>query len=317
MPQVSSQLRFADHLGRWKVRWGIGRNSCMVPPGLYAIGSPGPEAPVVVTANYKVTYDLVRSSLGGRDIWLLVLETFGINVWCAAGKGSFGTGELVRRVRQTGLEKVLGHRTLLLPILGAPGVAAHEVAKETGFEVRYAALRVADLPEYLDNGMNTTPAMRELTFTLAERLALVPVEWVLSFKFALPATALLLTVGWWLNGFSAGLTGSIAFLGAIAAGTVAVTVLLPWLPGASFACKGMIAGLLWSGCWVLWAGENLSLPTLIGSVLALTTVSSFYALNFTGSTPFTSPSGVRKEMRTAFPAMASALIIAVVLWIGV
>jgi len=313
--RISSRLRLQDHLGRWRVRWGIGRNSYMVPPGLYALGSPGPESPVVVTANYKVSYDLVRSSLDGQNLWLLVLETYGINVWCAAGKGSFGTAELIRRVQRTGLGQVINHRTLLLPILGAPGVAAHEVARQTGFEVRYAAIRIADLPEFLGNGMNTTPAMRELTFTLSERLAVVPVELVLSLRFTLPVAALVLTIGWWSQDFSAGVAGCIAFLGAIAAGAVVVPVLLPWLPGVSFAFKGMVSGLLWSGFWVQWAGKYFSLPAVVGAILVLTTVSSFYALNFTGSTPFTSRSGVRKEMRAALPMMAVALLMTAVLWL--
>ncbi|MRR35042.1 acetyl-CoA synthase subunit gamma, partial [bacterium] len=172
MPIVSTGFRFNDRLGAWKARGGIGRMSYLVPPGLYAVGSPGPQDPVVVTANYKMSYDLVRRELTGRNIWLLVLETFGINVWCAAGKGTFGTDELVRRLKKTELAAVVEHRILILPILGAPGVAAHQVARRTGFRVRYATIRAADLPEFLDNGMVTTPVMRQLTFTTYERLVL-------------------------------------------------------------------------------------------------------------------------------------------------
>jgi hypothetical protein len=39
-------------------------------------------------------------------------------------------------------------------------------------------------------------------------------------------------------------------------------------------------------------------------------------MNFTGSTPFTSPSGVEKEMRKAIPLQASALLIAMIAWVG-
>ena len=75
----------------------------LVPPGLYAVGEPTAGSPVVVTGNYKMTYDAVRRTLAGRDNWVLVLETYGINVWCAAGKGTFGTEEIVRRVAASGL----------------------------------------------------------------------------------------------------------------------------------------------------------------------------------------------------------------------
>ena len=92
----------------------------LVPPGLYAIGSPTPADPVLVTANYKMSYDIVRSVLAGRNVWLLVLETYGINVWCAAGEGTFGTEELVRRITVSGLARAVTQRRLVLPILGAP-----------------------------------------------------------------------------------------------------------------------------------------------------------------------------------------------------
>ena len=314
VPRIRGRLRIWDHLGRWKVRWGIGRHSFMVPAGLYALGRPGPDSPVVVTANFKASFDLVRSCLNGRHIWLLVLETYGINVWCAAGKGTFGTDELVRRIESSGLKRILDHRTLLLPILGAPGVAAYQVAEKTGFRVRYATIRAADLPEFLDNGGITTPAMREVTFTLAERLALIPVELILSLRFTLPTAVLLLLAGWWAGGLSQGLGTCFGFVGAVAAGAVAVPVFLPWLPGAGFAFKGTITGLVWSLVWLRWGGVEQGFGVALGSVLALTVVSSFYALNFTGSTPFTSRSGVRKEMRLALPIMGGALVGAMLCW---
>jgi len=121
---ISGSLTSGDILGGWKARWGIGRMSYIVPPGLYAIGEPDAEAPVVVTANYKMSFDLVRREMAARNVWLLVLETYGINVWCAAGKGTFGTGELVRRIESSSLSRVVSHRRLILPIMGAAGVKA-------------------------------------------------------------------------------------------------------------------------------------------------------------------------------------------------
>lgn len=289
--------------------------SYLVPPGLYALGTPGPDAPVVVTANYKMSYDCVRAALAGRSLWLLVLETFGINVWCAAGKGSFGTEELVGRIKKTRLDQVVAHRTLLLPILGAPGVAAHEVARRSGFRVRYATIRATDLPEYLDNGLVTTAAMRQLSFSLRERLVLIPVDLVLALKSTLIIAALVFAVGWIAGSASVALALTFGFFGAVAAGTALTPLLLPWLPGHSFALKGALCGLAWSLLWWSVAGSHLSLLSATATTLALTTVSAFYGLNFTGSTPFTSPSGVRKEMRRAWPVMALSLVTAGLLWL--
>ena len=79
-----------------KVRWGIGRMNYRVDPGLYSLGNPDALSPVLVSANYKMSFDRLRESLPGRNAWILVLDTDGVNVWCAAGKGTFGTEELTR-----------------------------------------------------------------------------------------------------------------------------------------------------------------------------------------------------------------------------
>ena len=313
-PRISSEIGFNDRLGACKARWGIGRMSYMVPPGLYAIGRPTAIAPVLVTANYKMSYDIIRRNMTGRDVWLLVLETYGINVWCAAGKGTFGTGELVRRVTATGLSQVVSHRRLILPILGASGVAAHQVAQRCGFSVSYATIRAADLPEYLDNGMVTTPAMQQLTFTLYERLVLVPVELVTALKsVAIMAGAILLPVAA-LGSLKAGIAAFFAYLGAVLTGVVFGPLLLPWLPGKSFSVKGAVAGLIWGGAFYLLAGcRAWGVPPTMALFLALPAVSAFHTLNFTGCSTYTSRSGVKKEMRIALPVMGGAVLASVVL----
>jgi len=315
-PVVSSELRFSDRLGSWKARWGIGRMSYLVPPGLYAIGEPTTDEPVVVTANYKMSYDIVRRELAGRNAWLLVLETHGINVWCAAGKGTFGTGETVRRVQSTRLAEVVNHRLLLLPILGAAGVSAREVRSRTGFAVRFATIRARDLPEFLDNGMITTPAMQELTFTLAERLILTPIEMVAALKSSIPIIIILLLLGGIAEGGpSLAARPVIAYFGALMAGAFAAPLLLPWLPTRSFAIKGAFAGLVWALVWHALNGEDGSASATAASFLLLPAVASFLALNFTGSTPFTSRAGVKKEIRLALPVMAVALLLGTTLWV--
>jgi len=314
VPRISPALGFGDRMGACKARWGIGRMSYMVPPGLYAIGRPMATAPVLVTANYKMSYDIIRRTLAGRNVWLLVLETYGINVWCAAGKGTFGTGELVRRVTSTRLAEVVSHRRLILPILGAPGVAAHQVARRCGFSVSYATIRAADLPEYLDNGMITTPAMQRLTFTFHERLVLVPVELVMALKSAALIGGVLFLLAAALGSLAAGITALLAYVGAVVTGVVIGPLLLPWLPGRSFSVKGAVAGLIWSGAFYLLAGGRAwGVPATLALFAALPAVSAFHTLNFTGCSTYTSRSGVKKEMRIALPAMGGALLASAVL----
>lgn len=133
VPQVATKLGWRDYLGTLRVRCNILRMVYTVEPGLYAVGLPTPDSPVFVSSNYKLSFDSLRKELAGIDGWILVLDTKGINVWCASGKGTFGTDEIVQRVETSGLAKVVSHRTLIVPQLGAPDVAAHEVKKRSAF----------------------------------------------------------------------------------------------------------------------------------------------------------------------------------------
>ena len=141
-----------DRLGTVKVRWGVGRMRYAVAPGLYAVGRPGANAPVLVTANYKLTFDVLRRAIAGLDAWILALDTKGVNVWCAAGKGTFGTAELAHRVEASRLDSVVRHRRLVVPQLGAPSVAAHEVTRRVGFDVVWGPVMAENLPSFLAAG---------------------------------------------------------------------------------------------------------------------------------------------------------------------
>ena len=222
-----------------------------VVPGLYSVGKPDERSPVLVTANYKLSFDKLRSELTGRNVWILVLDTKGINVWCSAGKGTFGTMELVGRIESTGLANLVSHRELILPQLAGPGVAAHEVKKKSGFKVIYGPIRAEDLPTFLDSGLKATPEMRLKTFTLWERMVLIPVELINVVKAGLiifPVMFLLAYLGKLGDGtvsaLNHGLFSVLALLMAVVAGAVLTPLLLPWLPGRAFSIKGLTLGLL-------------------------------------------------------------------------
>ncbi len=315
-PALSTVLGWKDVLGGWRVRWGIRRNRYTVPPGLYRIGEPDKTAPVLVTANYKLTVDQVRRELTGWNLWLLVLDTHGINVWCAAGKGTFGTEELIRRLQAVGLAQVVEHRRLILPQLGAVGVAAHEVARATGFSVHYGPVLARDLPAYLAAGRKATPEMRRVPFGWKERMVLVPNELKSHLKKALGILLALAALQWFEDGnLNRHLAVDFApFLAAILAGGVFVPLFLPWLPSRVFAVKGAIAGAL---CVVAvlaaWPGTAMEMA---GAALIAIALASYLGMMFTGSTTFTNQAGTQREVRWALPfilvvaALGSALRIA-------
>ena len=169
VPSVATRLDRRDKWGTFRMRLGAGRNNYKVSPGLYAVGKPDRQSPVLVSANYKLSFDMLRSQLSGIDGWILVLDTRGINVWCAAGKGTFGTQEIIRQVQGTELARVVEHRKLVVPQLGAVDVAAHEVKKACGFEVVWGPIQARDIKAFLAAGMRAEAAMRRVSFTLGER----------------------------------------------------------------------------------------------------------------------------------------------------
>ncbi len=170
-----------------------------VDAGLYAIGEPTAESPVFITANYKLTFDLLRRAIASIDGWILVLDTLGINVWCAAGKGTFGSDELLDRIASSRLAEVVSHRKLILPQLAGPGVAGYKVKKRSGFQVLYGPVRAEDIPEFLKKDLKAEERMRVKDFGFMERLALVPMEVVPAVKSGLIAAAGLLFSAFFLQ----------------------------------------------------------------------------------------------------------------------
>jgi hypothetical protein len=327
VPEVSPSLKWEDRKGGWKVRWGIGRMGYAVDPGLYALGNPDRSSPVLVTANYKLTFDRLRQALPGGNFWILVLDTKGINVWCAAGKGTFGTEELVERIKLSGLEKVVDHRELILPQLGAPGVAAHLVKKVSGFKVIYGPILARNLPAFLKAGKKATPEMRRKAFTVGERTVLIPIELVHVLKplvFLLPALFLLggLSGGgsFWQNAMTHGLFAVAALILSLIMGAVLTPLLLPYLPGRAFALKGFFLSILgvifllvvFGGGGRNWAG----IVERLAWVLLVPALTAFLAMNFTGASTYTSLSGVKKEMRWALPLEIGGAALGLVFWLG-
>jgi hypothetical protein len=307
MQSLSTELTFKDKFGGVPVRLGFMRMNYRAAPGLYTIGQPDKNSPVLVTANYKLTVDAVRKELSGIAAFILVLDTKGVNVWCAAGKGTFGTAELINRMESTELKKHTDNRTLILPQLGAPGIAAYQVTKKTGFKVVYGPVYARDLKAFLKNSLIKTVKMSTVDFGLIERLKVIPLEVMQTWKFLLPALAVSLLIPF-IEGASPSTGLGIWFLPLLAAvitGCVAVPLALPFIPFRAFSVKGAIAGLVLSV--LLFFYTKVQTIDKITYFFLLPAVSAYLSLNFTGASTFTSLSGVKKEVRIALPAVIISL----------
>lgn len=323
--KVSSEWSFSDHIGRVRCALGSLRNDYRVAPGLYAVGSPDKGSPAFASANYKLSFDILRRSLKGSGAWIVVLDTNGINVWCAAGKGTFGTAELVRRIKETRLEGVVEHRRIIVPQLGAPGVAAHAVQKETGFRVHYGPVEAADIPRYLSSGLKASKDMREKKFPALDRLILTPMEIRPALKYLLVYSLIALGVS------AIGPEGldpggviekgvPLVALGALAvfSGAFLTPALLPYIPLRSFALKGLITGAFTTVAALALLSIGLDEPLMLCfALIFFPAVSSYLALQFTGATTFTGASGVKKELRYALPLYMLATAASIVFFTAV
>jgi len=318
IPKVSIKLSLKDRISSWKVRWGINRMNYRIDPGIYAVGEPDASSYVLVTANYKLSFDMLRRELKARSLWILVLDTRGVNVWCAAGKGTFGTDELVKQVLNSRLSELVSHRTIILPQLGAPGVSAYEFQQRTGFKVIYGPVRASDINEFFSNSMVATTEMRKVNFNLYDRLILIPIELVgaLKMAFIIIGTLFLFNLIM-LHTFDKGVFTIIdihGFLGALAVGCILVPLLLPWIPTKSFALKGWLIGLLWAIMFSIWFGVFTYDSFRFWSyIFILPAISAYFSVNFTGSSTYTSFSGVLKEMRIAIPGIILSVVVGFIL----
>ena len=246
--------------------------------GLRALGRPDRSAPVLVTGNYTTTVRRLLRVLSGRDIWLLVCNSRGINVWCAATGGHFTNTDVIAAIRTSGLLDQVEHRTLIMPQLAATGIEPRRIEHATGFRSKWGPARLEDLPTYLDRGCRTTRALREIRFPLWERLEMA-VMW------AAPMGIVGFLAAWLFAGIRVGiLVAAIAILQVIA--VFALLPLLPivgtkkWLTFGSTALLGGALGLL---CVSLFGAlTSASILTVLGSALAFMLVLS---VDIAGTTP--------------------------------
>jgi hypothetical protein len=164
--------------------------------------------------------------------------------------------------------------------------------------------------------------MSTMSFTMLDRLVLTPMEinpamkkfpWVAAgilLIFGLQPSGLLFKEAW-LNGLPFQLLGLLAVL----TGALVTPVLLPFVPFRSFAVKGWITGML----SVFVATRYLGLPGVLDPILLAVAyllfpaLSSYIALQFTGSTTFTGMSGVKKELKIGIPLYIGAASISLIL----
>ncbi|SDP59383.1 hypothetical protein SAMN05660330_03318 [Desulforhopalus singaporensis] len=214
------------------------------------------------------------------------------------------------------------HRELILPQLSANGVAAHNLHKLSGFSAKFGPIRASDLVLFLQRG-KADEAMRSVTFSLAERAVLIPLEICMLWKQLAIACVLffvLSAISPEIFSLRAGLERFslliYATLTAVAAGAVVTPLLLPWIPARQFWLKGAVVGALLAFLYLAAVAGRPNSFELLSMFLWICGCSSYLAMNFTGSTVFTSLSGVKKEMTRGLKFQLICTAAAVICWVA-
>lgn len=245
-------------------------------PGLYTVGEPNPDSPVLVTGNFDLTVRrLVREIDGRVAVWLLVVDSAGINVWCAAGGGYLTAERVIGALVMSGLEQVVRHRTLILPQLCANGVDGWQIRRETGWGVHWGPVRAADVPAYLVRGGVKSEAMRAVRFQLRDRLEMVTVT--LGFYGLLILLPVLI---FWRRSFWPILVSLVCI-------SYVYAVVLPWLPGRDGLAKSLpLAGIVLGGLTAYTLAFDPAPPSaLFSRAVGLLAVSIFVAAELQGMSP--------------------------------
>jgi NAD-dependent dihydropyrimidine dehydrogenase PreA subunit len=182
----------------WKYAWISVIQTClrMLPfpcrTGLIEIGRPGRAAPVLLTCNFRLTVERVKRALEGVDAYLLVANSRGVNVWCAATGGLLSNHDVVSVLKTSGIAERVDHRKVILPQLAATGIEGPYVRRKTGWDVVWGPVEAASIPDFLRAGGQTTAAMRKVGFGWRRRL-----EMAVAWAFPISTIGALLVLPFW------------------------------------------------------------------------------------------------------------------------
>jgi len=257
------------------------------PTGLIEIGNPGRDSPVMVTGNYTLTVRRMTRVLRGHDVHLLVADSGGINVWCAAGGGHFTHHDVVSVIRTSGISDLVDHRRVMLPQLGATGIERRYVADKTGWDPHWGPAHLEDLADVLDRDGRVPTADRTVRFGIRDRVEMATV-------WAWPMALIGGAVGLAAGGFR--LAAAVALtMGAITSAVFALVGRVPLSGPRRFATLGIIALIGFGGAWaVMAATTNATTRDFILIAGSAAVTAGLLAVDLPGTTPWY-PSAMAKD----------------------
>ncbi len=118
--------------------------------GIYEIGGPNENSPVLLTSNFSLTYFIVSGEVEGSRVpaWLLIKDTEGLSVMTAWAAGKFGADVIGPFVKKCGIADRVKHRKLIIP--GYAAVISGELEEELpDWQVQIGPREAGHIPAFL------------------------------------------------------------------------------------------------------------------------------------------------------------------------
>ena len=126
----------------------------MMQQGIYPIGTPGEDSPVLITTNFSLTYFIVSGEVESSRVscWLLVMDTEGLSVLTAWAAGKFVGDAIGAFIKKSGITDKVKHRRVVIP--GAVASVSGDLEEElgSGWEVKIGPREAAHLSAFLKVG---------------------------------------------------------------------------------------------------------------------------------------------------------------------
>ncbi|TFF99125.1 MAG: methyltransferase domain-containing protein [Promethearchaeota archaeon] len=277
-----------------------------IEPGIYKSGNPDKNSSIIVTANYLYTYIKLMRNIENVDAWVLVVNSNGINVWCAARGDDFGNSQLIDAVKATGIHQNTSSRELILPQLAAGGVSKPELPENTEefpFRVKYGPVWSKDLKEYFNSEPKKKPKrMKRAKFTLLHRIraGITHTTFLLRKIFLIPFFILFFTLA---------LLDYVNIINKFwMVGDLFIWILFPNLlltffyPIANFTRKFIIKSILFGAVntiilgFTTWLLRGILLFTCL-NLMFLFWIGFFTTMSFSGYTMRTNPREIQNEYK--------------------
>jgi len=126
-------------------------------PGLYRVGTPGKDAPVLVTVNFSLTFFTLQGYLESSRVpcFMLIIDTEGLSVLTAVAAGKFNETLVRDSLKKFNVENEVAHKTLIIPGYSAP--LSGRIEEATGWKVMVGPRDAAEIGEYLHEEWGKVP----------------------------------------------------------------------------------------------------------------------------------------------------------------